>query len=183
MLSPNFTPFPILITERLVLRRFTRDDAADLFAMRSSEDVMQYIARPLCKTVDDAIALIDVIDNLLQGNDGITWCICLKNSDKYIGSIGFWRIEKGNHRAEIGYLLNPAYQGSGLMQEAIEAVIDYGFKIIGLHSIQANVQPKNVASINLLLKNNFVQEAYFKEDHLHKGSFADTVIFSLLTQT
>ena len=183
MLYPEFTPFPILTTEQLILRRFTHHDAAALFEMRSSEEVMQYIARPICKTIDDAIGLIDVIDKLIADNDGITWCICLKNSDKYIGSIGFWRIEKENHRAEIGYLLNPAYQGRGLMQEAVMAVIGYGFKVIKLHSIQANVQPQNTASINLLLKNNFVQEAYFKENHLHKGSFADTAIFSLLTQT
>ncbi|MEO3403184.1 GNAT family N-acetyltransferase [Mucilaginibacter sp. CAU 1740] len=183
MLYPDFAPFPVLTTERLVLRRFTHDDAADLFEMRSNEEVMQYIARPICKTIDDAIALIDVIDKLLAGNDGITWCICLKNSDKYIGSIGFWRIEKENHRAEIGYLLNPAYQGQGLMQEAVEAAIRYAFEVIGLHSIQANVQSENTASVNLLLKNKFIQEAHFKQDHWHKGRFADTLIFSLLTQT
>ncbi|AYL96283.1 GNAT family N-acetyltransferase [Mucilaginibacter celer] len=183
MLSPNFNPFPVLTTERLILRRFTHNDAADLFEMRSNEEVMKYIARPICKTIDDAVALIDVIDKLLDGNDGITWCICLKNSDKYIGSIGFWRIEKHNHRAEIGYLLNPAYQGHGLMQEAVEVTIRYAFNDLGLHSIQANVEPENIASINLLLKNNFAQEAYFKEDHMHNGRFADTVIFSLLTQT
>lgn len=183
MLTPNFTPFPVLTTERLVLRRFTRDDAADLFEMRSNEEVMQYIARSIAKTVDDAVALIDVIDQLLEANDGITWCVCLKNSNKYIGSVGFWRIEKENHRAEIGYLLNPAYQGQGLMQEAVECTIRYGFDVIGLHSIQANVQPQNLASINVLLKKDFVQEAYFKENHWHKGHFADTVIFSLLTQT
>lgn len=183
MLNPNFNPFPVLTTERLILRRFTYDDAADLFEMRSNEAVMQYIHRPINKTIDDAIGLIDVIEDLLSKNDGITWCICLKNSNKYIGSIGFWRIEKDSHRAEIGYLLNPAYQGRGIMQECITTVIDYGFNVIKLHSIGAYVSPKNFASIKLLLKNNFVQEAYFKEDHLHNGRFEDTMVYSLLTQT
>ncbi|SDF70451.1 GNAT family N-acetyltransferase [Mucilaginibacter sp. P25] len=183
MLSPNFNPFPVLVTERLILRRFTRDDAADLFEMRSNETVMQYIHRPINKTIDDAISLIDVIEDLLGKNDGITWCICLKNNNKYIGSIGFWRIEKDSHRAEIGYLLNPVYQGQGLMQEAITAAIDYGFNVMKLHSIGAYVSPANFASIKLLLKNNFVQEAYFKEDHLYNGRFEDTMVYSLLTQT
>ncbi|MFC0516488.1 GNAT family N-acetyltransferase [Mucilaginibacter angelicae] len=183
MLTPNFNPFPVLTTERLILRRFTYDDAAGLFEMRSNETVMQYIHRPINKTIDDAVALIDVIEDLLIKNDGITWCICLKNNDKYIGSIGFWRIAKDSHRAEIGYLLNPAYQGQGIMQEAITAAIDYGFNIIKLHSIGAYVSPNNFASIKLLLKNKFVQEAYFKEDHLHNGRFEDTLVYSLLTQT
>ncbi|MDB5148699.1 MAG: family N-acetyltransferase [Mucilaginibacter sp.] len=183
MLNPNFSPFPVLTTERLILRRFTYDDAADLFEMRSNETVMQYIHRPINKTIDDAVGLIDVIEDLLSRNDGITWCICLKNNNKYIGSIGFWRIEKDGHRGEIGYLLNPIYQGLGIMQEAITAAIDYGFNMIKLHSIGAYVSPNNFASIKLLLKNKFVQEAYFKEDHLHNDRFEDTMVYSLLTQT
>jgi ribosomal-protein-alanine N-acetyltransferase len=183
MLSPNFNPFPVLTTERLILRRFTYDDAADLFEMRSNETVMQYINRPINKTIDDAVGLIDVIEDLLSKNDGITWCICLKNNNKYIGSIGFWRIEKDRYRAEIGCLLNPVYQGQGIMQEAVTAAVNYGFNVLKLHSVEARVSPGNFASIKLLLKNNFVQEAYFKEDHLHNGRFEDTMVYSLLTQT
>lgn len=182
MLNLNFNPFPVLITEQLILRRFTVEDAADLFEVRSDETIMRYIHRPISKTVDDAFALIGVIDELIGKNDSITWCICLKNSDKYIGSIGFWRIEKQNHRAEIGYLLNPAFQGRGLMQEAMAAAINYGFNVLLLHSVEARVSPDNVASIKLLLKNKFVQEAYFKEDHLFNGDFEDTVVYTLLTQ-
>jgi ribosomal-protein-alanine N-acetyltransferase len=69
------------------------------------------------------------------------------------------------------------------MQEAITAAIDYGFNVMKLHSIGAYVSPANFASIKLLLKNKFVQEAYFKEDHLYNGRFEDTMVYSLLTQT
>jgi ribosomal-protein-alanine N-acetyltransferase len=182
MLDLNFAPFPVLTTERLILRRFTHADTADLFEVRSNAPIMQYIARPLAKTLDDAVNLIKVIDDLLSSNNGITWCISLKNDPKFIGSIGFWRIEKENYRAEIGYLLNPAYQGSGIMQEAMDAVVQYGFGPINLHSIQANVNPGNKASIKLLEKNNFVREAYFKENYFYNGRFADTIIYTLLTK-
>ena len=182
MLQLNFTPFPVLTTPRLILRPFTYADAADLFEMRSNADIMQYIARPLTKTLDDAIDLIKVINDLLSSNNGITWCISLKNDQRFIGSIGFWRIEKENYRAEIGYLLNPLYQGAGLMQEAIDAVIPYGFDAMNLHSIQANVSPGNAASIKLLEKNNFVREGYFKENHFYNEVFADTAVYTLLTK-
>src|SRR4051812_7446057 len=114
MLNLNFDPFPILTTERLILRRFTFADAPRLFELRKDPVIMQYIGRPLAKTLDDAIDLIKVINDLLSGNNGITWCITLKNEQEFIGSIGFWRIEKENYRAEIGYLLNPVYQGMGI---------------------------------------------------------------------
>lgn len=182
MLYPNFNPFPVLKTERLILRRFTYDDTADLFELRSDADIMQYIARPLAKTHNDALDLIKVIDELIAGNNGITWCISLRSNPKFIGSIGFWRIEKENHRAEIGYLLNPTSQGQGLMQEALDAVVEFGFGVMNLHSVQANVSPGNTASIKLLERNNFNREGYFKENHFFNGDFIDTVIYSLLTK-
>ena len=182
MLHPNFDPFPVLTTERLILRRFTFDDAPKLFELRRDPVIMQYIGRPLTKTLDDAIDLIKVINDLLSGNNGITWCITLKNKHEFIGSIGFWRIEKENYRAEIGYLLNPAYQGKGIMQEAVETIINYGFGSMNLHSIQANVSPGNLASIKLLQKNNFIQEAYFKENCFYNGVFGNTVVYTLLTK-
>jgi ribosomal-protein-alanine N-acetyltransferase len=66
------------------------------------------------------------------------------------------------------------------MQEALLKVINYGFKVINLHSIEANVNPGNAASIKLLEKNKFVREAYFKENYFYNGKFLDTVIYSLL---
>jgi ribosomal-protein-alanine N-acetyltransferase len=176
MLEPNFSPFPVLTTERLILRQLTFTDAPALFVVRSNADIMQYIARPLAKTVIDAVNLIKVINDSLNSNNGITWCITLKNNPQFIGSIGFWRIEKENYRAEIGYLLNPAFQGMGIMQEAIAAVMN-------LHSIQANADPRNTASIKLLEKNNFIREGYFKEDHFYNEAFADTVVYTLLTKS
>ncbi|HSC37593.1 MAG TPA: GNAT family protein, partial [Chitinophagaceae bacterium] len=113
--------------------------------------------------------------------DGITWGIYLKTAPGLIGTIGLWRIIKEHHRAEIGYLLSPAWQRRGLMQEAMEKVLDYGFSVIGLHSVEANVNPDNEASIRILEKNHFVREAYFKENYYYNGVFKDSVIYSLLT--
>ncbi len=51
---------------------------------------------------------------------------------------------------------------------------------MNLHSIEANVNPGNTASIKLLEKNNFTREAYFKENYFYDGKFLDTAIYSLL---
>ncbi|HEU4902680.1 MAG TPA: GNAT family N-acetyltransferase, partial [Flavisolibacter sp.] len=73
MLSLQFSPFPALETERLLLQQITPGDAAALFEMRSDKEIMKYIDRPLAQTVDDALALIQVITDALQKNEGITW--------------------------------------------------------------------------------------------------------------
>jgi len=181
MLTTNFTPFPILSTERLVLRQINKSDANEVFSLRSDKEVMRYIDRPLAASIDDAFELIQKINDLLGAGDGITWAITLKESPALTGTIGFWRMEKEHYRAEIGYLLHPALQGKGIMQEALTAVLSYGFQIMKLHSVIANVNPDNSASIKLLERNNFIREGYFKESYFYDGNFLDSAIYSLLT--
>lgn len=181
MLSPNFSPFPELRTDRLLLRQMTLADAPGVQQLRSNKEVMKYNNRPLTRTLEEAESWINIIIESLRKNDGITWCICLKESPaEHVGSIGLWRIDKENHRAEIGYMLEPAMQGKGIMHEALKKILEYGFKEIKLHSIEAQIDPRNEASATLLKKAGFVQEAYFKENYYLHGRFADTAVYSIL---
>ena len=182
MLSCQFSPFPERTTERLLLRQLSLDDAACIHRLRSNRAVMQYINRPVSQTIEDAEAWISVILGALAQNNGITWCICLKETPREsVGSIGLWRIDKENYRAEIGYMLEPRLQGRGLMFEALQVVVDYGFREMKLHSIEAQLNPENGASAALLKKGGFVQEALFKENYFWQGRFSDTAVYSLLT--
>jgi ribosomal-protein-alanine N-acetyltransferase len=115
-------------------------------------------------------------------NEGITWCLNLINKPNiHIGSIGLWRIEKENYRAEIGYMLEPDLQGKGLMYEALQKVIEFGFSEMKLHSIEAKIDPRNIASAALLKKGGFVQEAHFKENCYHNGEFCDTAVYTIFS--
>lgn len=67
-----------------------------------------------------------------------------------------------------------------MMSEALQAVINYGFTNIGLHSIEANINPRNEASARILERNNFIKEAYFKENFYFNGKFLDSAIYSLI---
>ena len=72
------------------------------------------------------------------------------------------------------------YNGKGYITEAIKAVIAYGFEQMDLHSIEAVIDPDNIASEKVLQKNGFVKEAHILENELWEGKFWDTVIYSLL---
>jgi ribosomal-protein-alanine N-acetyltransferase len=180
MLTINFHPFQNLETERLLLRRLNPNDVAEVFAMRSNPEVMQYIPRPLAQTKEDALAHIVMIDEKIENNTGINWGITVKGEDKIMGIIGHYRIQPENHRAEIGYMSLPEYNGKGYISEAIKAVVAYGFEQMNLHSIEAVIDPGNTASEKVLLKNGFVKEAHILENELWEGKFWDTVIYSLL---
>ena len=181
MLQLNFDPFPIIETERMQMRNITMADAADFLVLRSDFDAMKYIDRPKPKSIEDIYELIAKISGGIKDNDNIGWAMTLKNESKLIGTIGYHRIATENYRAEIGYMLHPSYWNKGYMSEAIKKVIDYGFNVMKLHSIEAKINPGNLASANLLKKHHFIKEAYFKEDYFFNGKFLDTEIYSLLT--
>lgn len=182
MLMPNFLPFPERTTERLLLRELSLADAPAVMRLRSNPGVMQYINRPLALTLADAEAWVGMVIEALQKSDGISWCICLKEEPSvHVGNIGLWRLEKENYRAEIGYMLEPSLHGKGLMYEAVGAVVDYGFREMGLHSVEGRIDPRNTASARLLEKAGFVKEAHFKENYYLRGFFADTAVYSILS--
>jgi [ribosomal protein S5]-alanine N-acetyltransferase len=181
MLTPDFHPFPLLITKRLCLRKIGPEDELPLFELRSSSTVMKYIDRPLVRTRADAVQLIEMMVGLIDSNEGLSWAITRKEDPGMIGTVHLWKISRENHRAEIGYLLHPAHQGKGIMHETLEAVINHGFAEIGLHSIEANVNPGNIASIGLLERCGFTGEAYFKENYFFNGKFLDSAVYTLLT--
>ncbi len=180
MLEVQFNPFPVITTERLVLRRIGSGDINEIYEMRRNDTIMKYICRPKPESTDEIVQLIDKINKLLDGNDGIAWAMTLKGDDKMMGHISFHVIYKENYRAEVGYMMSPEYYGKGLMDEALKAVLHYGFNTMGLHSVEADIDPENTASRKLVERNNFKQEAYFKEDKFWEGKFLDTMIYSLI---
>ena len=182
MLNINFTPFPNLETEYLYLRRVVEKDVNEIFALRSNKETMKYIPKPLVKTKEDARAHIAMIDEKIENNEGINWAISLKNEPKLIGLIGHYRIKPEHFRAEIGYMLLPEYHGKGIITEAIKETVKYGFEIMKLHSIEAVIDPENLASEKVLLKSGFIKEAHFKEKEYYEGRFLDSVIYSILNK-
>ena len=183
MLKLNFNPFPLITTERLVLRQVSSFDVNEIFFLRSDEEVLRYIQRKPAKNIEEAIQFIQLLNTALANNESINWAITIKNNPKLIGNICLWNIQPEHSRAEVGYSLHTAWQGKGIMHEAITAVLRYGFNTMKLHSIEGQVDPENTPSIKLLEKNGFVREAYFKENFFFNGKFFDSAVYSLLAPT
>lgn len=180
MLNFNFNPFPVLETDRLLFERIAVEHAPRLFQWRSNEEVMRYIARPKPKTMADVVDLIHRNNDLIAKNEGLVWMLKLKDRGEYCGNILLWQLSKENHRAEVGYMLGPEFWRRGLVSEALQEVLRYAFQELYLHSIEANVDPRNEASCKLLEKTGFTREAFFRQNLLWEGEFLDTVIYSLL---
>jgi ribosomal-protein-alanine N-acetyltransferase len=155
MIGKNFTPLPVLKTERLTLRQLRINDDKEIFALRSDADVNKYLNRKRSKSIDDAKNFIQIINENIQRNNSIYWAITLNGTDKLIGTICLFDFSDDNLKAEIGYELLPDFQGKGIMQEAASKVIDFGIQQIGLTSIEAYTHSENQSSTTLLEKLNF----------------------------
>jgi len=183
MLQLNFPSFPILETERLILRAHTNADAKELFALRSNEDVMRYIDRENPKNIKETEERIRQVHEGYNSRISVAWVVAQKeNPGKMIGEIGYYRTDLANHRAEIGYMLHPSFWRKKIISEALHKVVSFGFEELKLHSICATINPGNNASRQILLKHGFEKEAYFKEDYYFQGKFLDSEIYGLLNK-
>jgi ribosomal-protein-alanine N-acetyltransferase len=173
------TTFPPLETKRLVLREVTPDDADAMFAVRSHPDVMRYWGERPWESREQALAKIVELQQTFRNGNAIRWGLALKENGRLVGSAGFWYWQKEHFRAEIGYELHPDEWGKGYMAEALAVIVRFGFEDMGLHSIQANVDPQNKASARVLEKVGFAREGWLLENFYFDGRFYDTWIFGL----
>ena len=151
----NFLDYSNIETPRLTLRLINKDHEALVYKLRSNPEVCKYIARPLFVTPDEAKEQVEKVLGFMAENESITWVLGLKNSSIEIGTICLWNFSKDRKTAEVGYDSLPEYQGHGYMTEALEAVIDFGFKTLNLKTIEAFTSKRNLSSIKLLQKQNF----------------------------
>lgn len=181
MLELNFTPFPELKTERLLLRRLDKTDANEMFFLRSNDDVLRYLGKEPATSVKEAEGFIVKINKAVDDNESILWGIALISDPAVIiGTICLWNFQKEHYRGEIGYILHPDHWQKGIMKEAIICVIDYGFNVLKLHRIEALLSPENMASSAMLERTGFIKEAHLKENFYFRGEFSDTLIYSRL---
>lgn len=158
MLTITFTPFPVLITERLTLRQLSINDDKEILELRSDKQVNKYLDRDPSKTIKDARNFIHKIEDVVKQKEGIYWAITLTNNNNLVGTICLFNFSNENNNAEIGYELLPNSQGKGIMQESISKVIAFGFDVLGLKTIEAFSHHENENSSKLLEKYNFKKQ-------------------------
>lgn len=155
MATYSFNPFPLLTSIRLTLKPFTKDNLPRIFALRSNVEVAKYLDRPLMGDQQEAPSYLERMQQGVSEGKLIIWGIHFEK-EGFVGSICLWNLSEENSTADIGYELLPAFQGRGIMSEAIPLVLQYGFDEMELDRIEAEVHPQNLPSIALLEKYGFL---------------------------
>lgn len=175
-----FKDFPVLESERLLLRKLNLTDAQELQIIRSDERVMKYMDSERHTTLEFSENFVSENLAMYTQKRGLFWAIIEKSSQSFLGDFVFRKIDSKNSRAEIGYTLKPEFWGKGFMKEAMTEIINFGFNQFNLHSIEANINPENDNSRGILKKMGFQKEAYFRENYFFNGNYLDSEIYSLL---
>jgi len=177
MIETNFTPFPILTTDRLVLRQLETTDDKDIFSHRSDNNINTYLEDFRHSSIEQTQAFINRVLNEIALGKTILWVITQKGNNKFIGTICLWNISKDELKGETGYTLVTEFHRMGYMNEALEKIIDFGFNTMKLKTIEAYTHLNNNSSIKLLLKSNFKQGTPKKEVGINR------LFFSLANET
>ena len=168
-------------TERLVLRVRTVADVVDIFDYASRPEVSYPAGFHPVKSLEDEIYYLEHIlpERNEKNNLPAGYGIVLKGTDKVIGSVDFSRRHEDDV-LEIGYILHPDYWGRGYVPEAARALIELGFKELGLHKIELICFGYNLQSQRVAEKLGFTLEARIRDRKDAQGNHCDSLIYGLL---
>jgi ribosomal-protein-alanine N-acetyltransferase len=163
MAKTSFTPFPTLTTDRLVLRQLETADAKPIFLHRSDDVVNTYLEDFRHSSIEETQAFIERVQREIAEGRTILWVLTEKGNNDFLGTICLWNISWNEQKAETGYTMDPKFHGLGYMNEAMAAILDFGFNKMGLNTIDAYTHEHNKNSVKLLRRNGFKQGIPKKE--------------------
>lgn len=166
-----FSHIPVLETERLILRGMRVSDAEDMYAYAQQEPVSRYLTWTPHPNLKHTKEYLTYIGQRYRTGDFYDWAIVLKEDGHMIGTCGFTAFDFSSDSAEIGYVLNPVYQGRGLATEAVKEVLRFGFETLSLHRMEAKFIKENSRSLRLMERVGMTFEGYAREALKIKGEY------------
>ncbi|HEV7206439.1 MAG TPA: GNAT family protein [Jatrophihabitans sp.] len=177
MLHPEY---PIR-TERLLLRPL--DPAADVDACleyQSDEEVCRYIPytpsnrEQVIERLERAVSVID------EPGQVFNLAVVLADTGELIGDVVLFFHSAEHRSGEVGYVINPRFQGNGYATEVTRALLTLAFDGLDLHRVVGRIDARNAASAAVLRRVGMRQEAHLRENEWFKGEWGDEVVFAIL---
>jgi RimJ/RimL family protein N-acetyltransferase len=174
--------FPQLQGKRVRLRGPRNDDADALFALFSDPAVMRYWSRPPMTTLGEAQGLVGEMLDSFEQRSLFNWMVTARDDDSVIGTCTLFRIDPRHRHAEIGYALRSDHWGRGIASEAVALVLDWAFRRLDLQRVEADIDPRNDGSRQLLARLGFSSEGVMRQRFFVGDEATDSEIFGLLAE-
>ena len=171
----------LIETKRLSLGRFESADLPAFVTYRNRPEVARLQSWETF-TPDDGARFLEKQRDLALGTPGrwFQFAVRRKPESDLIGDVGLAPDAEDARLAEIGFTFDPARQGKGYASEAVAAVVDHGFTVLGLHRIRAVIDCRNAPAVRLAERIGMRREAHFVEHAWFKGEWCDEYVYAVL---
>jgi ribosomal-protein-alanine N-acetyltransferase len=178
--NPCMAEFPLIETQRLVLREVTNADTPALLSVHGDPDLMKWFGSDPIPDVRAAEGLVQTFAQWRFDGTGTRWGVQLKGESNLIGTCGLFRWDQRWKRCTTGYELAGAFHGRGLMREALDAMLHWGFTEMDINRVEALIHPQNMSSLHLAERLGFRREGLLREVGFWGGLHHDLLQYSLL---
>jgi RimJ/RimL family protein N-acetyltransferase len=176
----DWKTLPTINTDRVRLRWMSEADIDALYTIFSNVEVMRYWSSPPISDRDAAALILRGVHDGFHNRTQLKWGLAKRSDDTLIGTVTLNNLSFDNRRAEIGYALGRTHWGNGYMHEGLQGLLDYAFGVLDLHRLEADVDPRNHASIRTLERLGFRREGYLRERWQVDGEIQDALFYGLL---
>lgn len=175
------TQFPVLKSQKLLLRQIVDGDLENVFKGLSHPDVVRYYGVSFV-TLEATKEQMRFFADLEATETGIWWAVCSLADHSFYGATGFNNLSKSHKKAEIGCWLLPEFWGKGIMPEAMQLISNYGFSDLGLHRIEGFVETENRNCKKAMEKLNFQLEGTMRDCEIKNGTYISLDIYARLKE-
>ena len=165
---------------RVRLRASGPSDLDGIAALFSDDDALRHWSHGAFADRAEAQTYLDGMAEGLADRSLFQWVIAETAADTLVGTVTVLAWDRPNRRAEVGFILRPAWQGRGLATEAVTAVLDFAFAEMDLWRVEADADPENAGSLALLDRLGFRREGLARQRWFTFGTWKDSVLLGLL---
>ena len=169
--------FPIIRTQRLLLRQFADNDLENVFKGLSHPDVIKYYGVSF-QTLESTKEQMTFFADLEKNETGIWWAVCSLENQTFYGAGGLNSLNKEHKKAEIGFWLISDFWGDEIMKEAMPLICSYRCDNLEVHRIVGFVESENKNCKNAMAKLDFQHEGTMKECEIKNGKFISLDIYA-----
>jgi ribosomal-protein-alanine N-acetyltransferase len=168
-----------IVTERLVLRRYTCDDIPDVLGFVSQPSVARITSERIPATEEGVRKYIDLQNSYQPFEEDKVFELAVerKEDGKVIGFAGM--IRQAHGQGEVGWAFGVEYRGQGYATEAASALMDYGFTSLGLRRIHADTGTDNYASLRMMERLGMRRGALLKGAVYEEGKWVDRYVYDI----
>jgi ribosomal-protein-serine acetyltransferase len=177
---PDLTNVGLAVREGIVLRSFTHDDAIAIFEAVKRNTGHLHFMHWITPDYSVESAREFVGRSVTNAASGESLSLGLFAEGDFIGSVGFVRFDVGNRRTEVGYWVDSAFEGRGIIRDAVSVLIGFAFSELGMNRIEIKCVAENVRSATVARRLGFRQEAHLREYEFRDGKPYDYFTFGLL---